>query len=255
MDLKKNGRFLSEIRKEEGLTQKQLAEQIGVSDKTISKWECGHGFPDVSMMMPLCQTLHISINELVSGERISANEYLEKAEVNMMNLIQDKENQRKSIIREIISGIVWLAGIAVFVVLMLCVVENGFVANNLTYYLDLVGIMEVVFVMLFALGFAGRLKDFRNGFAYLFHGAENSEQLTNSIAAVALAEKSLILGGTFCTVFYGIYIMQVGDAFNDLNILAGNIGVTLLTLLYGVLGAVILAAVKSRLEKMNKRMR
>ena len=81
MDLKKNGRFLSEIRKEQGLTQKQLAEQIGVSDKTISKWECGHGFPDVSMMMPLCQTLHISINELVSGERISANEYLEKAEV------------------------------------------------------------------------------------------------------------------------------------------------------------------------------
>ena len=70
MDLKKTGEFIAERRKEKGLTQQALAEQIFVSEKTISKWECGKGFPDTSLILPLCEALEISANELLSAHKL-----------------------------------------------------------------------------------------------------------------------------------------------------------------------------------------
>ena len=58
------GRFLAQERKRKGYTQKQLSEKLGISDKTISKWECGNGFPEVSLLLPLCGELDITVNEL-----------------------------------------------------------------------------------------------------------------------------------------------------------------------------------------------
>ena len=86
MDQIKIGEFIMEARKERGLTQKQLGELVGVSDKTISKWECGRGMPELSAIMPVCEASHMNVNELLSGERISGNDYQGKAEENMMNL-------------------------------------------------------------------------------------------------------------------------------------------------------------------------
>ena len=64
MDQQKIRQFIAEMRKEQGLTQRELAEKLLITDKTVSKWECGKGMPDVSLMMPLCQILQISVNEL-----------------------------------------------------------------------------------------------------------------------------------------------------------------------------------------------
>lgn len=75
MDQIKIGRFIAKMRKEESYTQRQLADILGISDKTVSKWETGNGLPDVSLMMPLCDSLHISVNELLSGERLTDSEY------------------------------------------------------------------------------------------------------------------------------------------------------------------------------------
>ena len=69
------GQFIQSTRKEKGLTQKQLAEQINVSDKTISKWENGFSTPDTTILLDLCNVLDISVNELVSGKKISPDEY------------------------------------------------------------------------------------------------------------------------------------------------------------------------------------
>ena len=80
MDTIKIGKFIQEQRKLKNLTQLQLAIKIGVSEKTISKWECGKGMPDASLMLPLCKSLNISANELLSGEKLSNNEYKDKAE-------------------------------------------------------------------------------------------------------------------------------------------------------------------------------
>ena len=59
MDQIRSGRFIAEERKKKGYTQKQLAEKLNISDKTISKWECGNGFPEVSLLLPLCEELGI----------------------------------------------------------------------------------------------------------------------------------------------------------------------------------------------------
>ncbi|MGN1099508.1 MAG: helix-turn-helix domain-containing protein, partial [Christensenellales bacterium] len=75
MDQQKTGRFIATCRKKNGLTQRQLADKVGVSDKAVSKWECGNGLPEVSLMLPLCEILGVSVNELLSGEKIEASEY------------------------------------------------------------------------------------------------------------------------------------------------------------------------------------
>ena len=64
------GETIRKLREKQNMTQKQLAEKLSVSDKTVSKWETGKGLPEVSLMLPLCQRLGISVNELLSGERL-----------------------------------------------------------------------------------------------------------------------------------------------------------------------------------------
>ena len=80
MDQIKTGKFIADERKKKGYTQRQLAEQLGISDKTISKWERGNGFPEISLLLPLCNELDLSVNELLTGERISETEYREFSE-------------------------------------------------------------------------------------------------------------------------------------------------------------------------------
>ena len=95
MDQIKIGAFIAALRKEQGLTQRQLAEELGISDKTVSKWETGKGLPEVSLMLPLCQCLGISVNELLSGERLEQENYEQKAEENMLNCMSAKEQREK----------------------------------------------------------------------------------------------------------------------------------------------------------------
>lgn len=73
MDIIKSGNFIREERTKCGLTQKELADKIGVTDKAVSKWETGRGFPDVSLLKPLSQALNISVTELIEGEKIKEN--------------------------------------------------------------------------------------------------------------------------------------------------------------------------------------
>ncbi len=100
------GKFISAERKRKGYTQKQLAEKLGISDKTVSKWETGNGFPEVSLLLPLCSELDITVNELLCGERVSMEDYIKKAEENMVNMIKEKEENRKKMILSVITGII-----------------------------------------------------------------------------------------------------------------------------------------------------
>ena len=70
MDQIRIGQFIAATRKAKGLTQRQLAAQLSISDKTISKWETGKGLPDVSLMLPLCGALGITVNDLLTGEQV-----------------------------------------------------------------------------------------------------------------------------------------------------------------------------------------
>ena len=103
------GKFLAEERKHKEYTQKQLADILNISDKTISKWETGKSLPDLEMMNSLCQIFDISINELLSGERISTEELQIRAEKNIKELILDNESNRKNNRWNIIIGLSVLA--------------------------------------------------------------------------------------------------------------------------------------------------
>lgn len=115
MDQIKIGKFIAQLRKEQSLTQRKLADALGISDKTVSKWETGNGLPEVSLMMPLCETLGISVNELLSGERLSASEYKDKAEENIMNLmLEQKENRKKLILAGAVNVLTLTSGGTMF---------------------------------------------------------------------------------------------------------------------------------------------
>ncbi|MEE0685087.1 MAG: helix-turn-helix transcriptional regulator [Lachnospiraceae bacterium] len=117
MDQIKIGKFISEERKRKKYTQKELAEILGISDKTISKWERGNGFPEVSLLLPLCNELEITVNELLSGERLEEVDYKKKAEENMVNLVREaQESKKKIILSFVIVFFTLLAAIPLFVI-------------------------------------------------------------------------------------------------------------------------------------------
>ena len=101
MDQLKTGKFIAEMRKSKGLTQKQLADALLISDKTVSKWECGNGLPEVSLMLPLCEILNITVNELLTGKRLSSEEYQKNAEDNIVNLMKKMSETKFRMIVEV----------------------------------------------------------------------------------------------------------------------------------------------------------
>ncbi len=113
MNQEKTGKFIAVLRKEHSMTQKELAQRLGVSDKTVSKWETGRGLPEISIMQSLCETLGISINELLSGERLDVCAYREKAEENISVLIE-RRNYKKTAIHVAVSAAPFLAAFSVF---------------------------------------------------------------------------------------------------------------------------------------------
>ena len=117
MDQIKIGKFIAEERKAKKYTQRELADKLSISDKTISKWERGNGFPEVSLLLPLCNELEITVNELLSGERLQAMDYKKKAEKNMVNLVKEAQESKKKIIMSAMVGVlVIVAAVPLFVV-------------------------------------------------------------------------------------------------------------------------------------------
>ena len=95
MDQIKTGRFISELRKEKNLTQSQLGEKLGVSNKAVSKWENGRSLPDPTLFQPLCDILEISLTELFNGERIKEKDVLEKSDEVLYDVLGKSRLQKK----------------------------------------------------------------------------------------------------------------------------------------------------------------
>lgn len=87
MNQERIGKFIAKCRKEKKITQSELAEQLGVTDRSVSNWETGKNMPDLSLFKPLCEILGITINELLSGEKLSKDKYQERFEENIVNTI------------------------------------------------------------------------------------------------------------------------------------------------------------------------
>lgn len=98
MDFKKTGLFISSIRKEKAMTQKELAEKLSVTDKAISRWETGKGFPDVSMLKNLSEVLGVSITEIVNGEKTTPENVEEKSDNAIVAALSYSKNMKKKVI-------------------------------------------------------------------------------------------------------------------------------------------------------------
>ena len=105
MDIIKIGKFIAEKRKEKKLTQEGLAEKLGVTPKTISRWENGNYMPDISLLKPLSEELGITLNDLISGEKVEKEHYQEKLEENIISTIDytsKKVHEKNKVIAEIL---------------------------------------------------------------------------------------------------------------------------------------------------------
>lgn len=117
MDQIKIGKFIAQTRKAKMLTQRQLADRLCVSDKTISKWETGKGLPEVALMLPLCDALDITVNDLLSGEKVNANDYRNKAEQNMVALIRENQENKKRMTLSVICGTITVIAVCALLVI------------------------------------------------------------------------------------------------------------------------------------------
>ncbi len=116
MNQKKIGLFIAKCRKDKNLTQMQLAEKLNITDRAVSKWETGKSLPDASIMLELCETLEIKVNELLIGERIMENNEKNTQKL-LIDLAKQKEKSDKILLNiEIIVGV-----ICIFVLLSLCI--------------------------------------------------------------------------------------------------------------------------------------
>lgn len=146
MDQIKIGKFIAKKRKEQGLTQMQLAEKLAVTDRAVSKWENGKAMPDSAIMLSLCEALIISVNDLLHGEVVLVDNYNKESEKLLLEMIKQKEEADKKLLSlEILIGIFsviillgftmvpafvemadWLRVVLIVVGFIICLIGVGF---------------------------------------------------------------------------------------------------------------------------------
>ena len=142
MEQVKIGKFIAECRKKENLTQVQLAEKLNITDRAVSKWETGKAMPDSSIMLALCDVLKITVNDLLSGEVVTMENYNKELENKLLEMIKQKEQADKRLLFAEV-----FIGITATVVLFALVLLGAFVqmSNGLRILLMVLG-----FVLFFA---------------------------------------------------------------------------------------------------------
>lgn len=221
MDQTKIGRFIQSSRKQINMTQKELADKLGVSDKLISKWETGNGMPDISILNELCSTLNISVNELLSGETLPPEKYSEKAEENIMELLKKNNTNKKAYIIQLIAGIVFF----IAAILLMAVTTYGAEPKLVNNYIDGPSLVIVV-----ALIFA----------SVLIAGTKTVKGVFTTI------RKTAIPVGVLTMVFEMIGLFYSADT---LVILLGGLAVAVIPLLYALGIFMIALLVEIKLNK------
>ncbi len=148
MNQMKIGKFIAERRKAQNLTQMQLAEKLGITDRAVSKWERGKALPDASLMLPLCEILQITVNDLLSGEVVLVENYNKELENKLIEMVKEKEKRDKQLLQiEVVTGV-----ICIVVMLALCAVASyAPMAEWLRILLIVVGVLPFLIACPFML--------------------------------------------------------------------------------------------------------
>ncbi len=246
LDQVKTGKFIAQLRKEKGLTQKELADSLGISDKAVSKWETGNGMPDVSLMQSICEIFDININELLSGERLSIESYNGKAEENMMKLAESaqkgQKEQRKASAIQTVGGLILLLLFAEF-----ALVSAGGVLGNI-YVIDFPTFLMITGIAGGILLASGSMGDFFKAFQVAVRGGDELTQTEIAICAGAmkLAMQAVgVSGGIAIVVSIIVFLHNL----SDLATVGPCFAVMCVSILYSLLYIGIFLAFYARLKK------
>ncbi|MBQ3146977.1 MAG: helix-turn-helix transcriptional regulator [Oscillospiraceae bacterium] len=148
MDQVKIGRFIAACRKKANLTQMQLAEKLGITDRAISKWETGRSLPDSSIMLELCSIFGITVNDLLSGEVVAMDHYNKTLENNLLEMIKQKEQADKQLLRlEIFIGVT----VSIILYVMILVASFAQMEDWLRIVLIVTGVIAFALGIIYAI--------------------------------------------------------------------------------------------------------
>ena len=246
----KTGSFIVKMRKAKGLTQKQLADLIGVSDKAVSRWETGRGLPETSIMPELCNALDININELLSGERLSQEDYNGKAEMIMVDLMKDSEENAKLKKSNIIGTVMGLILLILFLY-AITIMTGG--VRFIVWFIDTPSVIAVIGIQLITLSASGLFGDFFGGLRLVFRPGKFSQEerpdiASKAVSAISLAIKAACLGGGVTSLIGIVMIMGV---LKNPELIGPNLAVAILSMFYGLVLALILLIFQGRLQKIK----
>ena len=253
MNQEKIGVFIADMRKKQGMSQKQLADAVGVTDKSVSKWETGKSLPEISKMEVLCETLHININELLSGERLSDAAYTKKAEENMINLIQESETKvtRTNSVSIIVMIVLSIVPIVFSILYGRESYFNG--DTNLLVWVDFPTIIVMTAVTVLYLLGTKTAKAFRRAFV-IVSSKQNflSMEIHKSRIAVKMVRTAWLVTGALVSMLG--YVSTALDIAGNYNVqdryamIILNFALASLGIIYGLIGYLILTPIKMRLE-------
>ena len=219
MDAEATGRFIAQLRKQKGYTQRELAQQLGVTDKAVSRWETGKGLPDTSLLKPLGDILGVSVGELLSGKRIEEAQMKDQADAIILESLNYSRRMAAGVVRAILfmAGIalmlsplflasqssIWVLGVAVTAAAILCSWigkkgERGKTKNRMYYGAAIamqgvalvLEILPIGAVMVFAAGPGERITEVYSYFSLLPLGYAHFTPMLTGIGTIA----SLVLG-------------------------------------------------------------
>ena len=145
MNQEKIGKFIASCRKQQKLTQEQLAEKLGITYKAVSKWETGKGLLDASIMKDLCNNLKITVNELLSGELINKEDYNKKAEEYMLEIYRQKEEGDRRLLKlEKIVGFLFVTYFIFILLTMNYLVEKNIISENIFLFIVIISLVYIV---------------------------------------------------------------------------------------------------------------
>ena len=134
MDLIKIGTFIAKCRKAAELTQAELGEALGVSDRAVSKWERAKSLPDASIMLELCSILKITVNDLLNGEVVSMENYNKELENRLIEMVKQKEESDKRLLTmEIVTGIICIIPLIASIIIANTLPMKEWIASTMVF--------------------------------------------------------------------------------------------------------------------------
>lgn len=250
MDQTKIGKFISDMRKKQGLTQKQLAEQLNVTDKTISKWETGYRLPDASILPELSFVLKVDINELLAGEKFSSQEfsheeYAKQSERNIVGLVSElNEFDKRSRSRSIGT----IVGISLTGLALLLLFAASLQAGRIIDIIDLPTLAYLLGLKFAILSISGWFHDYLNAWKMCLPGKHLSEEeMEWAMQAVHYADTLTLTLGCLIALLGLFSLLNYMD---DLSLVFPSLSQIVLALLYAAIVKIIYTSLLFWIKRM-----